>query len=555
MIDHETSIITELEQPWERDKLIEVRTGKAKPVFGLPVQSAIFKSVRYGSVPVNKLGCRGDEHVYEFHGGPDKALLQYCSQHYDTWTRELPSSAHLFRVGGFGENLVAQKANERNTCIGDVVRIGRDVIAQVSLPRQPCYKLNHRFQEKNMSRLTQEQFRTGWYYRIMQEGSIQAGDEIVLLDRPNPQWTIARVQHYLYIEKENFAVMEQLIDVKGLGKESRTIFENRLKKNFENQEQRLLGDSVMALDMWSEYRLVHKKDETPTIRSFTFEALEPAKSPEEVQPGTHVRLKLGGRLVRAYSVVEGNRNRFTLGVACNPKTSRGGSLYLHQTLNEGANLTISNFAVTFPLAPKADRHVLIAGGIGITGLLASAGELQRKDQSFHLHYVVRSCHEVAFKSLIDKLGSNVTVYSDKQRTPFDVSKVLQQTDSNAHIYCCSGERLTNSVKKTATALGFPERNIHFESFQTSATGDPFSAELAESDRKFEVAGEESLLDALRSAGFDIPSSCEAGNCGTCRVGVRHGRIDHRGTGLLDNEKDTAMLSCVSRGVGHVILDL
>jgi len=555
MIYPDSSIITELEQPWERDKLIQVRTGKAKPVFGLPVQSAIFKSVRYGSVPVNKLGCRGDEHVYEFHGGPDKALLQYCSQHYDTWTRELPSSAHLFRVGGFGENLVAQYANERNTCIGDIVRIGRDLIAQVSLPRQPCFKLNHPFQEKNMSRLTQEHFRTGWYYRIIQEGSIQAGDEIVLLERPNPQWTIASFQHYLYIEKENFDVMEQLIHVDGLGKESRTIFENRLKKNFENQEQRLLGDSVMALDMWAEYRLVRKRDETPTIRSFVFEAVEPVESPEEVQAGTHVRLKLGGRLVRAYSVVEGNRNRFTLGVACDPETSRGGSLYLHQTLQEGAKLTISSFAATFPLAPEADRHVLIAGGVGITGLIASARKLQRNGQAFHLHYVVRSRHEVAFKSLIGDLGSNVTVYSNKQHAPFDVSRILQQADSNAHVYCCSGERLMNAVRDTAKALGFPKQNIHFESFQTSAAGDPFNAELAESDRTLEVAGGESLLEALRSAGFDIPSSCEVGNCGTCRVGVRQGRIDHRGTGLLENEKDTAMLSCVSRGIGHVVSDL
>lgn len=77
----EDTIISELEQPWQRDHLVEVRTGKSKPVFGLPFQSAIFKSVRYGSVAVDKLGCQSDEHAYEFHGGPDKALLQYCSRH------------------------------------------------------------------------------------------------------------------------------------------------------------------------------------------------------------------------------------------------------------------------------------------------------------------------------------------------------------------------------------------------------------------------------------------------------------------------------------------
>lgn len=201
------SIIAELEEPWERDELVEARNGKARPVVSRPVQSATFKAVRHGSVAVDTVGCRGDEHVYEFHGGLDKALLQYCARHYDIWSEELPGSAYLFRVGGFGENLVARQANERNTCIGDIVRIGPDVIAQVSLLRQPCYKLSGRFQEKNLSRFSQEKFRTGWYYRIIKGGSIQAGDELVLLERPNPHWTVSRVPHYLYIEKDNFDVM------------------------------------------------------------------------------------------------------------------------------------------------------------------------------------------------------------------------------------------------------------------------------------------------------------------------------------------------------------
>jgi MOSC domain-containing protein YiiM/ferredoxin-NADP reductase len=550
----EDTIISELEQPWQRDHLVEVRTGKSKPVFGLPLQSAIFKTVRYGSVAVDKLGCQSDEHAYEDHGGPDKALLQYCSRHYDTWGKELPGSEHLFRVGGFGENLVARKANERNTCIGDIVRIGRDVIAQVSLPRQPCYKLNHRFQEKNMSRLTQERFRTGWFYRVIQEGSIHAGDEIELMERPHPEWTLARVQHYLYIEKENYEIMKKLAKIEALGSESRNIFQNRLNKNFENQEARLVGDDSMALDMWAEYRLTEKRKVTASVEAFVFEAVQSSESPKNALPGTHVRLKLGGRLIRAYSVVGGNQNRFTLGVALDRQTTRGGSLFLHETLREGDIVTISKFVATFPLANKADHHVLIAGGIGITGLLASARDLQQRNVPYHLHYVVRSQDEVAFNSDLRSL-SNVTIYCKELGSPFDVSKALQSVDSNTHIYCCSGERLMNAVRESADGLGLPKENVHFESFQANSTGDPFTAELAEAKKEVEVGSGESLLDALRSAGFDIPSTCEAGNCGTCRVGVRSGRVEHRGTGLLDNEKETAMLSCVSRGIGRVVLDI
>jgi ferredoxin-NADP reductase len=311
----------------------------------------------------------------------------------------------------------------------------------------------------------------------------------------------------------------------------------------------------MALDMWTEYRLIKKVKETPTVTSFKFTAVHPRQPTEPVLPGTHVRLKLGGRLIRAYSVVEGSRNQFTLGVALDRQSTRGGSLFLHENLQEGDTITISNLAATFPLAEKVDRHILIAGGIGITGLLASAQRLQQTNQDYHLHYVVRSLDEVAFEPQIKSLGSNVTIYCKKEGSPFDVSVVLQQADSNAHIYCCSGERLMKAVCDTAAELGLPNENLHFESFQVNSTGDPFTVELVESNKEMEVAAGDSLLDTLRSAGFDIPSTCDAGNCGTCRVGVRSGRVEHRGTGLLENEKDTAMLSCVSRGIGRIQLDL
>jgi ferredoxin len=113
----------------------------------------------------------------------------------------------------------------------------------------------------------------------------------------------------------------------------------------------------------------------------------------------------------------------------------------------------------------------------------------------------------------------------------------------------------DGVTLAARTLEFPSSNIHFEAFVALTSGDPFVAELAESKKELEVKGEQTLLDVLRDAGFDIASSCEVGNCGTCRVGIRKGKVEHRGTGLLDGEKKGAMLSCVSRGMGRVVLDL
>ena len=552
---HDTDLqaIRILEQPWQGERLIQLRTGKIKSaVFGLG-PSAIFKNVRTGPVNVTKLGCDGDEHAYEFHGGPDKALLQYSSRHYARWKQELCQSQDLFVIGGFGENLVAENANERNICIGDVIQIGT-VKAQVTLPRQPCYKLNHRFQIKDMSKRSQDLFRTGWFYRILNEGHIEAGDEMRLLERPNPDWTVARVQYYLYHDMRNDEAMKQLIEIKELGAEARDIFSNRLKKQYEDQAGRLTGGDEGAMSIWSEYTLVKKSFETPRISSLIFEANDPTQSPERAQPGSHVRLRLGGKLVRAYSVVAGDSNRFELAVALS-ETSRGGSRFIHQTLQRGETLSVGKITSSFPLSIDADHHVFIAGGIGLTAFVASAQKCHSAGYSYHLHYLVRNSRDIALKRYLDTFGRNVTIYDKSAGNGFRVSDVLGKVTDRAHIYCCGSDRLQNAVTDTAQSMGINPTNLHFENFEISTSGDPFTAELVDSGRSIEVKAEKTLLDALREAGFDVPSSCEAGNCGTCRVGVKSGRVEHRGTGLMDDEKGSSMLSCVSRGIGTIALEL
>src|ERR1700753_3233610 len=176
-------------QPWQEGQLLQVRTGRIKPVFGPNMTSAIYKNPRSGPVKVTKLGCEGDEHAYELHGGVEKALLQYCADHYEAWKAEIPETQHLFTVGGFGENIVSSGANEHNICIGDIIQIGKKVVVQVSEPRQPCYNLNHRFQMKDMAKRVQDKRQTGWYYRVIEEGDIQAGDKMILLERLHPKWT------------------------------------------------------------------------------------------------------------------------------------------------------------------------------------------------------------------------------------------------------------------------------------------------------------------------------------------------------------------------------
>ncbi|PMD63846.1 3-chlorobenzoate-3,4-dioxygenase reductase subunit [Hyaloscypha bicolor E] len=541
------------------DKLLQVRTGKLRPVFGLKTPSGIFKTVHQNPVKVEFLGCEGDEHGYIGHGGVDKALMWYPSQHYAFWKTELPQNAHLFGVGGFGENIVTsnEKLSEKEVCVGDMFRFGREeagVVIQISEPRQPCFMLNHRLEVKDMSIRSQNANRTGWYCRVLKEGHIQSGDPITLVERKYPKWTVKAVQTILYVERKNWEAIRELSELSELGEEIRMIFLNRLKKGiFLDESDRLGGGEDKA---WNEYRLVGKKVETPRICSFEFETINTIENSAPATPGSHIRVKFGGnsQVVRAYSIVGGDSDRFTLGIALD-RDSRGGSRYLHEELKIGDTLSFSQMKSDFSPAVDADHHILIAGGVGITAFLITARQLRQQGQNFHLYYAIRSAHDVAFKHLVQELGNDVTVLDGSKGQRLEISKIIAKSNSRTHIYCCGPQRLMDGVTLAARTLSFPSSNLHFEAFTALASGDPFTVELAESKKTLDIKAEQTLLDVLRDSGFDIPSSCEVGNCGTCRVGVRGGKVEHRGTGLLEGEKKGAMLSCVSRGIGRVVLDL
>ncbi len=539
------------------DQLLQVRTGKVEPLNGkTTVSSGIYKHQRHGAIKVTTLGCEGDEHQFR-PGDLDKALMQYCSQHYPLWKSEQPQSAHHFEVGAFGENLVTTGLiDERNICIGDVLSIGEEVLIQVTEPRGPCFKLNHRFEIQNMSRLSQETGRTGWYYRVLREGSIQKGDRIWLQERGHPKWTISNVQRVLWRDMKDGKAMQELVEVPPLGKETRNILLNRLKKNaVESHHQRLTGSEEKAVKRWVMYRICSKRLETPRVYSFVLEAMEPEKA-QHIEPGSHVRLKFrNGRYQRAYSVVRGNNNRFELGVALETNSS-GGSKYLHQTAKIGDVISVGQITVSFPLAIVADHHILLAGGIGITAFIAAAEKMQAFGESYELHLAVRSAEEVPFKKYLELLSPNVVIYGKSEGRLLDIKEVVSKANDNTHVYSCGPQRMMDAVTAAAQSYGLATENLHLEPFAVDTSGDPFTVELAVSDEVLDVPADKTLLDVLRDdAGIDMSSSCEVGSCGTCPVNVKSGRIQHRGIGFMDLEDAASMLSCVSRGIGHIVLDL
>lgn len=544
-----------------------------RPFHNLPTRSAIYKTRQAGPVQVGSTGCDGDEQYYEYHGGVDKALLHYDQSHYAPWRSELPGSAHLFNVGGFGENFVSEGYDEGNVCIGDVVNVGREVVVQVSEPRQPCYKLNHRFEVKDMSRRAQSTGRTGWYYRVLREGSVQEGDEIVLVERKHPKWSISMVQHFLYADPHNAEALQELSELEELGEETRGIFANRLRKQYLDEEQRLVGGEEMILSSWKQYRVTALKRETPRILSLTCSLADSDQdansSTEEsntaetngrpIPPGSHIRLKLASGLTRPYSIISGTSSLLTFAIALAEKATDptvSVSAYIHQTLRENDTLILSRPVRSFPPSADASHHILLAAGIGITAMLAAAHTLQQEGKSYALHYAVRSPADIGFSRELAALDHK-TIYPASSGERLNVPAILRSRKPNSHIYTCGPPRLTAAVVAAAKEVGIPGKELHFEAFATEKSGEPFEAECAVSKQTLRVGGQESLFDVLRKAGLDVNSSCEVGNCGTCWVGVRGGEVERRGAadmsaGIGDGK---GMLSCVDRGVGKLVLEL
>ncbi len=176
----------------------KVLMGKAEPFTRRETFSGIDKHEVSGRVMLESMGFIGDEQGdLRVHGGIEKAVHLYPYEHYALWREELGALDLLRAPGAFGENLSTTGVNEDTICIGDRVRIGETVL-EVSQGRQPCWKLNDRFDVPDMAMRLQNTLRTGWYFRVLEAGTIGSGDEIILENRPWPEWPMSRVAALFY---------------------------------------------------------------------------------------------------------------------------------------------------------------------------------------------------------------------------------------------------------------------------------------------------------------------------------------------------------------------
>ena len=188
--------------------LLAVLLGQVRPYTRPGTHSAIDKRPVAGVVHVTADGLVGDaQGDRRVHGGPDKAVHHYPYDHYPAWRTALPGRDLLDAPGAFGENLSTLGWTEDTVCLGDIVRVG-SVELEVSQGRQPCWKLDDRFEARRVAAQVQSTGRTGWYYRVRQGGTLQAGDTLGVVARPHPDWPLRRLSGLLFQRTLDRALLE-----------------------------------------------------------------------------------------------------------------------------------------------------------------------------------------------------------------------------------------------------------------------------------------------------------------------------------------------------------
>ena len=189
--------------------------------------SGIWKSPVNRRVRLERANLDGDAQAdLKNHGGPDKAVCCYAAAHYPAWRAELSKTDAEFPYGAFGENFTWSDATEESVCIGDIYTVGTARV-QVSQPRMPCWKLGRRWERPGLPLEASTSGRTGWYLRVLESGEVGAGDLFTLVARPLPEWTVARVNRTMYVEKDNADLAEELSHLALLAEAWRRPFRRR----------------------------------------------------------------------------------------------------------------------------------------------------------------------------------------------------------------------------------------------------------------------------------------------------------------------------------------
>ncbi|MDN5489133.1 MAG: PDR/VanB family oxidoreductase [Acinetobacter sp.] len=300
---------------------------------------------------------------------------------------------------------------------------------------------------------------------------------------------------------------------------------------------------------------------TPLIKRFTFKRQDGQNFPQ-FNGGSHIIVKMNDQLSNAYSLMSCAQDLSTYQVCVRKDTEgKGGSVYMHEQCNEGCEILISEPKNLFPLAENGAKHILIAGGIGITPFVPQMDELAARGADYELHYAYRSPeHAALLQELKQKHAEHIFSYVDSDGKCLDLDQLISAQPKGTHVYVCGPKPMIDAVIDRCNFHRYRDEYIHWEQFASTVPedGEAFTVVLAKSNQQVEVQGNQTILQAIEALNIDVECLCREGVCGTCETAILEGEAEHFDQYLSDDEKASqqSMMICVSRAKGkRLVLDL
>jgi ferredoxin-NADP reductase/MOSC domain-containing protein YiiM len=580
-------------------RLLSVNVGQPREVtwHGKTVRTSVWKSPVVGRRMVRKLDIDGDAQAdLRGHGGEHRAVFVYQMDSYHYWERFLGRSDFTF--GQFGENFTVEGLCDDEACIGDRYRIG-DAIFEITQPRVTCYRVGIRMNEPRMPALLVAHHRPGFYFRVLQEGEVAAGDEIVKVSDGPERVTVAEMDALLYLPGHSRDELQRALRIPALSEGWQGSFKAMLQRDL-NAAGNVGLASEEQPPAWQSFRtmrVTQVRKESETVTSFVLE-------PEDGQPlpafvaGQFVVLRLRvdpqkPAILRSYSLSDlPGLNHFRIGVK---REANGiGSAYLCSRVQQGDVLEVSAPRGSFTIRPGEKPVVLISAGVGATPVMSMLHALaaERSSREVWWIYGARNGAEHPFaqeaRLLLKQLplGHSHIAYSrpaatDKLGVDFETAghvdaALLQKigVPRDASFYLCGPPLFLQNIREALGKLGVSADRVHTEIFGTlegitpgmaSAVHTPHvsqgpqgtgpavsfarSGVTVEWDPKYQ-----SLLELAEACDVPVRWSCRTGVCHTCITGLIGGSVTYNPE-PLERPAPGNVLVCCSQPDADVTIDL
>ncbi|MFC0698885.1 MOSC and FAD-binding oxidoreductase domain-containing protein [Paraburkholderia humisilvae] len=585
-------------------RLLSVNVGLPRNIEwkGRTVYTGIWKTPVQGRCRAGRLNLAGDgQGDLGGHGGEQRAVFVYQIESYRHWQQQLERND--FAYGQFGENFTIEGLPDSDVCIGDRFRIG-DALFEVTQPRVTCYRVGIRTNEPRMPALLTSSGRPGFYLRVLQEGDVAAGDEIVKIGEAQERISVAEINALLYSPHHPREQLERALRIDALSPGWRWSFNALLRDQAHGVKNGNAGLAPAAAAHpvapgFRTLRVAALDQASADVLSLTLEAVDGQPLPMPL-PGQYVVLRLcrpadASPFFRSYSLSGAlSTQRYRISVKL--ERNGAGGTYLHRQVRVGDTLDVSAPRGSFTLQPGDAPVVLLSAGIGATPVLAmlhalSAASSTRQvwwlhgahDRQHHAfadetRHLVRAlargrgyvCYSRPDSS--DRIGEDFDATGHLSRSVLDEAGVPRKAD----FYLCGPPRFMSEMKETLAAWGVPPERIYAEIFNGGPSRTPGIVGAAaraphppEDDAKtgplvsfarsgiaahWNAAVYPSILELAEACDVPVRWACRTGVCHNCESGLVSGKVAY-GPEPLDQPADGNVLVCCSQPVDDIVIDL